>query len=176
MDSFRIRLRSLEAPDRERFIARLEHAFTVAAEANLGPLSESAIPRADIERSLDAPKAEAFEILCDGNCVGGVIVVIDEATQINSLELFFVDPQSAGRGLGFAAWQAVVRRYPRTRVWKTATPYFDKRNIHFYVNKCGFRITEFINPRHPDKTHDASRTPGMDCYFYLEKTMCGSGN
>lgn len=25
----------------------------------------------------------------------------------------------------------------------TCTPYFEKRNIHFYVNKCGFYIVEY---------------------------------
>jgi hypothetical protein len=30
------------------------------------------------------------------------------------------------------------------RVWETMTPYFEKRNIHFYVNKCGFHIVEFL--------------------------------
>jgi catechol 2,3-dioxygenase-like lactoylglutathione lyase family enzyme len=35
-------------------------------------------------------------------------------------------------------------------VWETCTPYFEKRNIHFYVNKCGFHIVEFFNGLHPD--------------------------
>ena len=30
-------------------------------------------------------------------------------------------------------------------VWETCTPYFEKRNIHFYVNKCKFHIVEFYN-------------------------------
>ena len=34
-------------------------------------------------------------------------------------------------------------------VWETCTPYFDRRNIHFYVNVCGFHIVEFFNERHP---------------------------
>ena len=25
-----------------------------------------------------------------------------------------------------------------------------KRNIHFYVNRCGFHIVEFFNEKHPD--------------------------
>lgn len=37
------------------------------------------------------------------------------------------------------------------------TPYFEVRNIHFYVNKCGFHIVEFFNEHHP-----ASSAPGMD--------------
>ena len=36
------------------------------------------------------------------------------------------------------------------REWELVTPYFEVRNIHFYVNKCGFHIVEFFNERHPD--------------------------
>ena len=39
---------------------------------------------------------------------------------------------------------------PKTKVWETCTPYFEKRNIHFYVNKCGFHIVEFWNEKNPD--------------------------
>ena len=38
----------------------------------------------------------------------------------------------------------------RIRLWETVTPYFEKRNIHFYVNRCGFHIVEFFNSHHPD--------------------------
>ena len=31
------------------------------------------------------------------------------------------------------------------RVGETMTPYFEKRNIHFYVNRLGFHIVEFWN-------------------------------
>ena len=41
--------------------------------------------------------------------------------------------------------------YPEVKVWETVTPYFEKRNIHFYVNRCGFIIDEFYNSHHPDK-------------------------
>ena len=40
--------------------------------------------------------------------------------------------------------------YPDVKVWETVTPYFEKRNIHFYVNRCGFHIVEFYNSHHPD--------------------------
>ena len=35
--------------------------------------------------------------------------------------------------------------HPEIRVWETMTPYFEKRNIHFYVNRLGFHIVEFWN-------------------------------
>ena len=40
--------------------------------------------------------------------------------------------------------------HPEVKVWETITPYIEKRNIHFYVNRCGFHIVEFYNSHHPD--------------------------
>ena len=45
------------------------------------------------------------------------------------------------------------RLYPETEIWETCTPYFKTRNIHFYVNKCGFHIVEFFNKYHSDSRH-----------------------
>jgi len=39
----------------------------------------------------------------------------------------------------------LVPLHPEVRVWETVTPYFEKRNIHFYVNRCGFQVVEFWN-------------------------------
>ena len=50
----------------------------------------------------------------------------------------------------YAAWCAVEKLHPEVKVWETVTPYFEKRNIHFYVNRCGFHIVEFFNSHHPD--------------------------
>ena len=49
------------------------------------------------------------------------------------------------KGIGQAAWKAVEELHPEIRIWETITPYFEKRNIHFYVNRCGFQIVEFWN-------------------------------
>ena len=38
--------------------------------------------------------------------------------------------------------------FPQVKEWETMTPYFEKRNIHFYVNRCGFPIVEFFNKHH----------------------------
>ena len=35
---------------------------------------------------------------------------------------------------------------------------FEQRNIHFYVNRCGFHIVEFFNKFHPDPNN-----PELDC-------------
>lgn len=59
-------------------------------------------------------------------------------------------PESHSKGIGYAAWQAIESKYPETKQWETCTPYFEKRNIHFYVNKYGFQIVEFFNEFNPD--------------------------
>ncbi|MDD7750451.1 MAG: GNAT family N-acetyltransferase, partial [bacterium] len=49
--------------------------------------------------------------------------------------------------------------------------YFEKRNIHFYVNKCGFYIVEFYNPHHPEPREETCDTPGGEYFFRFEKVM-----
>ena len=66
------------------------------------------------------------------------------------LDLLFVSPNAHSRGIGYAAWCAVEQLHPEVTVWETVTPYFEKRNIHFYVNRCGLHIVEFFNSCHPD--------------------------
>ena len=51
-----------------------------------------------------------------------------------------------------------------------------KRNIHFYVNKCGFHIVEFCNKHHPCQDENYSpepqdNVPGTDEFFRFEKVM-----
>jgi len=76
----------------------------------------------------------------EGRKVGGAVLSIDTQSHQNSLELFFLKVDEKGRGIGLKAWRAIEEKYPDTATWKTYTPYFEKRNIHFYVNKCGFKI------------------------------------
>ena len=58
-------------------------------------------------------------------------------------------------------------------MWETVTPYFEKRNIHFYVNRCGFQIVEFYNSHHPDPNEleedDEAALDDMDGMFCFRK-------
>lgn len=58
------------------------------------------------------------------------------------------------------------------QIWRTCTPYFELRNIHFYVNVCGFRIVEFFNEKHPmpDCPEDFIGD-GNEGMFEFEKTF-----
>ena len=65
-------------------------------------------------------------------------------------------------------WQAIEQRYPDTHIWETYTPYFDKRNVHFYVNRCGFQIVEFFNEKHREPA--PNDMPDFE-FFRFEKVM-----
>ena len=82
-------------------------------------------------------------------------------------------PEAHSKGIGYGAWLVAEALHPETKIWKTCTPYFDKRNIHFYINKCGFQIDEFwcehFKPTKeiPDETPDE----GPDEMFHFIKVM-----
>ena len=164
-----IKLQPLLFEQRDDFIRRNQQAFMKAAVETFGPQEKEVISREDILRSLDDPKEEIFRILLNGQVVGGVSLCIDRETQYNSLDLLFLDPEIHSQNIGFRVWNMIETMYPKTKVWETHTPYFETRNIHFYVNKCGFQIVEFFNPKHPEK-HTAD-TPGGEFFFRFEKHM-----
>ena len=82
--------------------------------------------------------------------MGGVVIRLEPERKFGDLELLFVSPKVHSKGIGYAAWKAIENLHPEVEVWETVTPYFETRNIHFYVNRCGFHIVEFFNDHHPD--------------------------
>ncbi|MBQ2038376.1 MAG: GNAT family N-acetyltransferase [Thermoguttaceae bacterium] len=172
-----VRLAPLTSDDREQFIRDNQEAFRYGALEEFGLRDNhfeedgEIISRETIERSIDG--GDAYRIVKDGRFVGGVVVSVKGTRGV--LDLLFVAPNSHSKGIGYAAWRAVERLYPEVTVWETVTPYFEKRNIHFYVNRCGFHIVEFYNSRHPDpndpdevKEEDGQFSDGM---FRFEKKM-----
>ena len=172
-DTSNVTLALADASAFEAFKQELKASFSVAVEETFGAVEASLLPSdADIDNSLTAPDAVVHHILLDGVKVGGAIVTIDEATQHNALDLFYLLPSTHGRGVGYRAWQAIEQAYPQTRVWMTHTPYFEKRNIHFYVNKCGFKIVSFYNRYYPlpDDEEWGSKAHKLE-FFGFEKVM-----
>ena len=141
----------LESDDREQFIIDNQRAFKYGAQEEFGMRDDrveegqEVISRKTIERCIDGNQAETYRIVCDGNAVGGIILQIDQQDAKGELEILFVHPEEHSKGIGQAAWKAVEEMHPEIRVWETMTPYFEKRNIHFYVNRLGFHIVEFWN-------------------------------
>ena len=161
-----IELKPLVASDREQFILDNQEVFNYGALKEFGRRDDhfeeegQIISRETIEASIDG--GEAYRIMQDGQPVGGVIVKVDGDR--GDLEILFVSPRVHSKGIGYAAWCAVEQLHPEVTVWETVTPYFEKRNIHFYVNRCGFHIVEFYNSHHPDP-HDPDMAEQMDEQF-----------
>ena len=109
----------------------------------------------------------------DDKPVGGVVIKVNG--ERGDLELLFVSPHVHSKGIGYAAWCTVEKLHPEVKVWETVTPYFEKRNIHFYMNRCGFHIVEFFNSHHHDPNDpDASEQMdenSLEGMFRFEKSM-----
>ena len=176
----KITLTKLEEYDLEQFIKDNQFAFKYGALEEFGKRydhfeeEDEIISRDTILNSIK--EGIAYRIREDDKIVGGLVLNINDDTKHNSLDLLFVNPNVHSKGIGYKAWKLVEELYPDTIVWETCTPYFETRNIHFYVNKCGFHIVEFYNSHHTDP-HDAET--GMeetykddnDDMFRFEKYM-----
>ena len=67
-----------------------------------------------------------------------------------------------------------VQVYPEIELWIIHTPYFEKRNIHFYINRLGFHAVEFIHNRNrPKKNPDEFLGP--EEFFKFEKRIKKKG-
>ncbi len=148
----------------------MQEAFQKGAAEEFSDLNVQILPEEDIDQSLNTKGAIALKAMVDGEMVGGAIVVIDEKTHCNHLDFLYVKYGTQSRGIGQAIWKEIEKRYPDTKVWETGTPYFEKRNLHFYVNCCGFHIVEFFNPKHKDP-HSPDDVFGGDYFFRFEKQM-----
>ncbi|MBQ6268331.1 MAG: GNAT family N-acetyltransferase [Clostridia bacterium] len=161
-----IELKPLVPSDKEQFVLDNQEAFNYGAMQEFGMRDDhfeedgQIISRETIERSID--EGEAYRIVLDGKNVGGAIIRADGGR--GDLDILFVSPEVHSKGVGYAAWCEIEKLHPEVKVWETVTPYFEKRNIHFYVNRCGFHIVEFFNSRHPDP-NDPDSTEMIDEQF-----------
>jgi len=176
-----IKLVPLKEDDRNQFILDNQEAFKYGAMQEFGVRDEhlsddgEIISRKTIEESIDAKGAEAYRITENGLVVGGVVLKIDKVSHRNELELLFIVPKAHSRGIVYRAWLEIEKLYPETEVWTTCTPYFETRNIHFYINKCGFHAVAFynehyINPKMPETDPD-DQEEGPDMMFEFKKVM-----
>lgn len=171
-----ITLEPAREEDLQDFKKKIQEAFGIAVAENFGEQDGPIPDDQELEEAFHAPDAVVYHILYGGKKIGGAVLSIYPATQHNSLDFFFISPEYHNKGFGQEAWKAIEEKYPDTKVWETVTPYFEKRNIHFYVNRCGFKIVEFWNKYYP-APHESleqagSGLPvGCDESFYFEKVM-----
>lgn len=164
------KLLPLEKEDLPVFKKDMQYAFQKGAVDVIGNIDKAVLSEIDIDKSLSKSGAAAYKAVVDGKISGGAIVVIDQDTHVNSLDFLYVKSNCQSKGVGIAIWQEIEKLYPDTLIWETITPYFEKRNIHFYINRCGFHAVEFFNPKHKDPSTPADMIGG-DYFFRFEKKM-----
>ena len=167
-----MKLRLMKENELEQFIIDTQEAFQKGYESHFGKCNATVIPERDILGSYNTKGAKAYVMEDDDNIIGGAIVVINEETNINDLQVLYVKVGCQSRGVGFEIWNQIEKLYPKTKIWKTCTPYFDERNINFYVNKCKFHVVEFLNKYHnPEPFEEDFIGDHGEGMFEFEKKM-----
>ncbi len=177
MKNTKVILVPLTADDREQFILDNQESFKFGAVEEFGMRDEhiddygEIISRETIESCIDDTNNETYRIVLDGRNVGGVILKIDKKTNHNLLEILFTSPKEHSKGIGYGAWLAAEALHPETEIWETCTPYFEKRNIHFYINKCGFSAVEFFCKYNvnPDEVPEKDSEGPNEMFRFIKK-------
>lgn len=168
----RFELCPVQPGELKQYKLEMQKAFQKGFENKYGKTDKTVLPEKDIDRSVNTEGAAAYKAVVDSEMAGGAVVVINEKTQHNHLDLLFVKYGTQSKGIGKKIWFELERIYPDTKVWETCTPYFERRNIHFYVNVCGFCITEFFNEKHPmPDMSDDFIGDGNEGLFRFEKKL-----
>lgn len=85
-----ITLRPVYSSELAEYKKEMQRAFQLGAEAEYGETDMQILPEADIDHSLNTDGAIAYAAVLNDDIVGGAIVVINEQTQHNHLDFFFV--------------------------------------------------------------------------------------
>ena len=161
------KLELLNKEDLPIFKKDMQEAFQIGFEENYGKTDGTILPEKDIDESLNIKGSIAYKAVVDNKIVGGAVVVINEETKHNDLHLLYVKYGIQAKGIGKMIWNEIEKLHPDTIMWETCTPWFEKRNIHFYVNKCKFHIVKYER----EINEEGFIGDGGDGMFILQKVM-----
>ena len=169
-----LELKKIQLPDIEFFQQKMVESFQSGVLERFGDLSAAPIPpEDDLSQSLKKANTALWAIMLDGVPAGATVISKAAAPGKYSLDLLFIFKEYINRKIGFKTWQLIESTYPEAKIWETHTPYFERRNIHFYVNKCGFKIVEFFNESHREE-HDLTeefKDINTSGFFRFEKVL-----
>ena len=168
----KLELKKIELQEIDFFQQKMVESFQSGVLERFGDLSAAPIPpEDDLSRCCLNKDCDLWAIMLDGVPVGATVIEKNEETGKYSLDLLFIFKEFINKHIGSEAWQLIESTYPDAKIWETHTPYFERRNIHFYVNKCGFKIVEFFNESHREE-HDLTeefKDINMSGFFRFEK-------
>ena len=136
-----LELKKIKLQEIEFFQQKMVESFRSGVMDRFGNIDAAPIPpEDDLSQSLKRANTDLWAIMLDGVPAGATVISKDAAMGKYSLDLLFIFKEFINKRMGFKAWQLIESTYPDARIWETHTPYFERRNIHFYVNKCGFKL------------------------------------
>lgn len=168
-----IKIKKIEPTEIDLLKNEIKKSFTQGVIDHFGNPSAAPIPSdTDISDTLNNSSCDIFIITANNEPAGGAIIK-READHKYSLELFFIFKDFLNRKIGSAAWLTIEQHYPDAEIWETCTPYFERRNIHFYLHKCGFKIVEFFSEYHKSEhaLTDKFKDINASGFFRFEKIM-----
>ena len=139
----------LEEKDIEVLTPIMKRAFDEDARLHLGETEggPEGYDNGDFLRKFGLDEnSTSFKILLNNKIIGATIVWINNNTNENFLGTIFLDVNTQNGAIGKSVWKMIEDRFPDTKIWRTETPGFSKRNHYFYVMKCGFKIIKIENP------------------------------
>ena len=163
-----VKVKSTETSEMPKLMTILEKSFATAMEDYPKDAGRMPVPSGKDIVTMSAEGKDVLAIYISSELVGGAVLSINHDSGDNIVELLFISAEKKRNGLGTQAWHAIESLYPDTKKWELGTPYFLKRNIHFYINKCGFKITKYYNKWNPFISEN--KTEDVD-FFWFEKEM-----
>ena len=167
-------LKKIELQEIDFFQKKMVESFQSGVQERFGDINAAPIPpEDDLLRSAQKAHTDLWAVMLENVPAGAAVIETDEVTGKYSLDLLFIFKEFINKRIGFKTWQLIEARYPEAKVWETFTPYFERRNIHFYVNKCNFKIVEFFNEAHREE-HDLQnefKDINTSGFFRFEKVM-----
>lgn len=137
--NMRITYKTLEAKDIAELTPIMKAAFDTDTRMHTDLTEDGPAGYDDgelLRKLMGIENAESKVIYADDRMVGEYTII--ENKDSYTLDMLFIDPACASRGIGTMVWKDIEKNYTEAKTWTLETPDYSRRNHHFY-EKCGFR-------------------------------------
>lgn len=95
-----------------------------------------------LQQLTDRPNSISKSIFLNHQLIGAYVISFLDNMYV--LDLLFLDPDVASRGIGSQVWRDIERDYASAKLWVVETPDYSLRNHHFYEKNGFCKCKEYI--------------------------------